>query len=166
MIGADRIRSKCIDFDMPLEWGLERKRTYLSEGLVEIRDVIKSSTMKLTKPELKPVEREMVFLTLKDLKKEESKTVKYLENISEKRLSGISDEMIINAKKYPIGDLIEVKKDFACCPFHNDRNPSFFVKNGFGHCFSCGESGDAIDIAMKINNITFKEAVRSLNGHT
>lgn len=52
----------------------------------------------------------------------------------------------------------------ACCPFHNEKTPSFQINNskGFYHCFGCGESGDAIKFVQKMEGSTFVEAVRSL----
>lgn len=40
-----------------------------------------------------------------------------------------------------------------CCPFHNDKEPSMYVANGFGHCFSCGKSfsGKTLLKALGIN---------------
>ncbi len=49
----------------------------------------------------------------------------------------------------------------ACCPFHNEKTPSFFVspsRNMF-NCFGCGEHGNALDFIMKYKNIDFVEAV-------
>ncbi|MGE3153570.1 MAG: DNA primase [Nitrospiraceae bacterium] len=52
----------------------------------------------------------------------------------------------------------------ACCPFHDDRTPSFTVSPGkqLFHCFGCGESGDAIAFFMKVSGLTFPEAMREL----
>lgn len=52
----------------------------------------------------------------------------------------------------------------ACCPFHNEKTPSFQINNskGFYHCFGCGESGDAIKFVQKMEGSTFVEAVKSL----
>ena len=52
----------------------------------------------------------------------------------------------------------------ACCPFHNEKTPSFQINNskGFYHCFGCGESGDAIKFVQKMEGSTFIEAVKSL----
>ncbi len=52
----------------------------------------------------------------------------------------------------------------ACCPFHNERTPSFFVNPAkqFFHCFGCGESGTAITFLMKYGNLQFREAVEEL----
>lgn len=52
----------------------------------------------------------------------------------------------------------------ACCPFHNERNPSFIVspnRNTY-HCFSCGAHGDAIDFVMRLDNRTYPEAIEYL----
>lgn len=52
----------------------------------------------------------------------------------------------------------------ACCPFHDDRTPSFTVSPGkqLFHCFGCGVSGDAIAFFMKVSGLTFPEAMREL----
>ena len=52
------------------------------------------------------------------------------------------------------------------CPFHNEKTPSFTVNDdkGFFHCFGCGAHGDVIGFAMRIDNLTFPEAVERLAG--
>ena len=49
----------------------------------------------------------------------------------------------------------------ALCPFHQDRHPSlhFDIKRNRFKCFSCGASGDVIDLVMRYMNIGFKEAM-------
>ncbi len=53
---------------------------------------------------------------------------------------------------------------WGCCPFHNEKTPSFCVnpQKGIFKCFGCGEGGDAITFLMKINNQTFSEVIRDL----
>ncbi len=50
------------------------------------------------------------------------------------------------------------------CPFHHEKTPSFHVSpdRGTFHCFGCGEGGNAISFLMRVENLTFPEAVRSL----
>ncbi len=50
------------------------------------------------------------------------------------------------------------------CPFHKEKSPSFHVnpERSIYHCFGCKESGTAIDFMMKIEGMTFAEAVRAL----
>ena len=52
-----------------------------------------------------------------------------------------------------------------CCPFHNEKTPSFKIyKNGTRyHCFGCGESGDVITFVMKYCGIDFKQALARIN---
>ena len=49
----------------------------------------------------------------------------------------------------------------ACCPFHDDKNPSMKVDQRF-HCFGCGADGDVIDFAAKLFNLSPKEAAEKL----
>jgi len=52
----------------------------------------------------------------------------------------------------------------ACCPFHNEKSPSFNVvaKKQFYHCFGCGVSGNAISFVMAYLNQSFIDAVETL----
>ena len=52
----------------------------------------------------------------------------------------------------------------ACCPFHGEKTPSFRVdleKDTF-HCFGCGAEGDAIDFVMKMDGVSWQEAIAKL----
>ena len=53
---------------------------------------------------------------------------------------------------------------WACCPFHDEKTPSFSVntQKGFYHCFGCGVSGDAIRFLMDYDNLPFPEAIERL----
>jgi len=53
---------------------------------------------------------------------------------------------------------------WGCCPFHNEKTPSFSVneEKGFYHCFGCGEHGDIISFTMKSGNMDFRAAIAEL----
>ncbi|MDD4957176.1 MAG: DNA primase [Candidatus Omnitrophica bacterium] len=67
-----------------------------------------------------------------------------------------------------IGEFVPLKKTGgsfkACCPFHNEKTPSFVVspEKQIYHCFGCGAGGNAIGFVMKYENLSFPEAVRVL----
>ncbi|MGD8274634.1 MAG: DNA primase [Thiohalocapsa sp.] len=52
----------------------------------------------------------------------------------------------------------------ACCPFHTEKTPSFFVSPAkqFYHCFGCGAHGNAIDFLIELDRLSFPEAVEEL----
>lgn len=57
---------------------------------------------------------------------------------------------------------IEVKRNgMACCPFHDDKNPSMKVDQRF-HCFGCGADGDVIHFTSMLYNLSPKEAAEKL----
>ena len=67
-----------------------------------------------------------------------------------------------------IGSRITLKKAGAnykaCCPFHDEKTPSFNVRpdKGFYHCFGCGAHGDAISFVREFDGLGFTEAVEEL----
>jgi hypothetical protein len=69
-----------------------------------------------------------------------------------------------------IGQAIPLKKSGreykACCPFHDERTPSFHVipDKDFAHCFGCGWSGDVVDFVRDYKKVSTNEAVALLKG--
>ena len=53
------------------------------------------------------------------------------------------------------------RNGMACCPFHDDKNPSMKVDQRF-HCFGCGADGDVIDFTAKLFDLSPKEAAEKL----
>jgi len=75
----------------------------------------------------------------------------------------ITDEMIERAREYPIADMVEFRRNMACCIFHADSNPSMELKkDNKVHCYSCNKQWDAIDIYMELEGVKFADAVRAL----
>lgn len=54
---------------------------------------------------------------------------------------------------------------FVCCPFHNEKTPSFKIYDGTRgfHCFGCGANGNVIDFVRKFFNLNFYEAINKIN---
>jgi len=69
-----------------------------------------------------------------------------------------------------VSEYVTLKKagrnHIGLCPFHREKTPSFTVnaEKQIYHCFGCGEGGNAFSFLMKVNNMTFPEAVRHLAG--
>ena len=58
---------------------------------------------------------------------------------------------------------IEVNRsDMACCPFHDDKNPSMKLNEEYFYCFGCGATGDVIDFTARLYNLSPKEAAEKL----
>lgn len=55
----------------------------------------------------------------------------------------------------------------ACCPFHQEKTPSFYVNptKQFYHCFGCGKSGTVVSFLMDYSNLSFREAIEELADH-
>ena len=65
-----------------------------------------------------------------------------------------------------IGDFVTLKRKGvnyqACCPFHNEKTPSFVVSpsKGVYKCFGCGKGGNAVTFLMEHENVTYPEALK------
>ena len=59
--------------------------------------------------------------------------------------------------------VIEVNRSgMACCPFHDDKNPSMKLNEEYFYCFGCGATGDVIDFTARLYNLSPKEAAEKL----
>ena len=67
-----------------------------------------------------------------------------------------------------VGDYVTLKRQggslWACCPFHNEKTPSFHVvpSRGIYKCFGCGKSGTAVGFLMEYEKLSYTEALRYL----
>lgn len=67
-----------------------------------------------------------------------------------------------------VGEFVSLKKrgtnHIGCCPFHNEKTPSFYVSpsKGIFKCFGCGKSGNAVGFLMEHEHYTYPEALRYL----
>lgn len=61
--------------------------------------------------------------------------------------------------------LVKAGREYkACCPFHDEKTPSFYLNDSkqFYHCFGCGVHGDIISLSMRLDNLSFPEAIEKL----
>jgi DNA primase len=85
--------------------------------------------------------------------------------LSQKTISDVQNR--INIEEV-VSDFVTLKRRgqnlIACCPFHEEKTPSFSVSPGKGifKCFGCGKVGDAISFVMEIEGTGFNEAIRYL----
>jgi len=67
-----------------------------------------------------------------------------------------------------VNDFVPLKKRgqnmWGCCPFHNEKTPSFSVSpsKGIYKCFGCGKAGNAVNFVMEVDKKTYPEALRYL----
>jgi len=74
---------------------------------------------------------------------------------------------VLSAVIAPSVKLLRAGREWkACCPFHNEKTPSFTVNDdkGFYHCFGCGAHGDAIRFLTDNRGMQFMDAVKELAG--
>jgi DNA primase len=72
---------------------------------------------------------------------------------------------LLSALIAPSVKLIKAGREYkACCPFHSEKTPSFYVNDekGFYHCFGCGAHGDAIRFLTDARGLPFMDAVKEL----
>src|ERR687896_227249 len=69
-----------------------------------------------------------------------------------------------------VGDYVTLKKKgtnwMACCPFHQEKTPSFSVNpaKDIFYCFGCGKGGSVFNFVMELERVSFPEAVRIVAG--
>lgn len=96
----------------------------------------------------------------------ESKYQQYKTLLNRKEKTYETNDKIKNAKNIPINTLIKFNKQgYAKCLWHSEKSPSLYYYANTNHakCFGCDKYADSIDVIMKLNNLSFLEAVDYLN---
>jgi hypothetical protein len=146
------------------EWAKDRFTEYLKS---EMTDLILETWSYMAKYELfeeaNCVEMQVItggLITdnLRKLKRLQGRVIALRKGID----NSISKEMIQTAQDYPFEELYEFKRNYALCPFHEDKTPSMSLKNNRVKCWSCNKSWDTIQFVMDKEGMTFKEAVLRL----
>lgn len=110
---------------------------------------------------LKEKEKDLELLFEKrastDVKEKAIKEVEYLTKVVNNYLT---PDMIQRAEEFPIEQLLEVGKNGrAKCVFHGGEDYNMDIRKNYAHCYVCSETGNAIKVLMKKDNLNFKEAV-------
>ena len=85
--------------------------------------------------------------------------------LSPQWLDELRARTVLSAVISPSVKLIRAGREWkACCPFHNEKTPSFTINDdkGFYHCFGCGAHGDAIRFLTDQRGMPFMDAVKEL----
>jgi len=148
-------------FDFPIHLALNCRRKYLDHVISEYREYGKRVGLGT----------EFVCKVMVDIVREEIKALdkdfkSYLSFSKIRKFEDITDEMIQEARDYPVNSLINFGNGNARCinPDHTDNKPSMYLSSKINKatCGSCNWRGDAIDIVMILDGITFRNAVRKL----
>lgn len=103
---------------------------------------------------IEKLQKEVAFLTQKGYKK----------NIKNQA------DLLENAKQVKINQIVGVEDNgrdtqFIPCPLHIEKYPSLCIykKSNTWHCYGCQAGSDSVDMYMKLNNVSFQEAIKELN---
>jgi len=147
---------------------LEKRRKELIRQIIQIYENYEDSIKKdspyflrravLQLNEPRHLEKELRYVGIK---------LSILKNLkTSRRFRKLTSEEIINASKYPFENLIKFNQaGFAFCPFHKEKKPSFHLIKGsnYAFCFGCNWKGNPINFIMKLENLSFSQAVKKLN---
>ena len=160
------VKNKAEEFGVPLDWALGRRKEFLY-------NLIKREKNTIINIKTRKVGIDLFYDRLLELREKTSlkliKSIKFqlkiLSPYWQTKKNNITDEMIENARQYPIKSLMKnsVRNDMTLCPFHDDSNPSMSIKKNTAYCFACNKKWNSIDFVMDIKNYDFKEAVKYLN---
>jgi hypothetical protein len=168
MISIYDIRSKANEFDIPVEWAIQRRIIHLKSQMKECANMI-DYFISYEGTEM----NEQVAMAMAKIENDKflvlAKEVRVLAIAMRKANAPIpddhvTDEMIQRAKVYPIDKLIDFHKGAAIAWCHDDRNPSLTWdrKRNRAKCWPCDKSFDPIQVLRDRDGLSFQEAVRRL----
>lgn len=152
------------DFGVDVEWAISRRKEYLNQRIVELKDEQRSVLQAFSGNN--ELNRFLLLDSMRFIDKEIKRYESELKFKNSRNGNRITQNDIERAKQYPIENLLQnIRNNKINCisGSHADKHPSMDVKNNFAYCYSCGFHGDAIGVYMKINSVDFITAVKALN---
>ena len=151
----DEIKKAAENFDMRIDAAIKIRVRYLQSLLGLWVAYIDEQINEIPESDVMAIIGEMAALK------------RYQDNIkSGVIVKGITDEMIEQARQFPIDSLIEFQHGKATAFCHEDKRPSLTwhkAKNR-ATCFPCGKSFSALDVCIERDGMSFIEAVKMLSG--
>ena len=149
----EQIKKNCELFNHNVLYGIKQRREYLNNALLRWMDYFNMDTEEIPEIDLGQIFNELKQLHRHTFVKRETS------------LSKITDEMIQNAKRYPIEDLIVFNKNKAICFAHQDSVPSLYLyrKTNTAYCPVCAKAFNPIDVLITRDGLNFIKAVKELS---
>jgi hypothetical protein len=168
MISIYDIEKKAKEFDVPIEWAIQRRIVHLKSQMKECANMIDyflsyegTEMNEQVAGEMAKIENDK-FLTL-------AKEVRVLALAMRKTTKKppddhITEEMIAIAKAHPIDKIVCFHNGAAIAWCHDDRNPSLTwdKKRNRAKCWPCDKSFDPIQVLRERDGLSFHQAVRQL----
>lgn len=147
-----------------IEWACKRRKVFLENSISYVKNQRQELISFLAGSS--PLDRGVIKKYINSSKKiigDCEKRIRLLKPVKSK--NGITDEMIQQAKQYPISELLTkpIRGNITNCIAHEDKNPSMNIKNNWAFCYACKFKGDSISVYMRLNGVDFKTAVKNLN---
>lgn len=171
-----RLELKMFRDSIPQKEAKEMRKTYLEQQKELLQTQIDSILSWIAKQDMPDwlTSLQIENSGFHNLKKQLKKVSGELEYVfNDKKQNSITEEDIENARTMDIMETGLIQKArhtgkgrySTKCLWHEERSASMIIyPNGSFHCFGCQKSGSAIDIAMKVNDLTFIQSVKYLLG--
>lgn len=152
---VDEIKKAASEFDINTDAAIKIRVRYLQSLLALWCAYIDEQTNEIPESDVMAIIGELIAIR------------KYQDRLkSGVVLKSITDEMIQQAREYPIEQVIEFQKGVAYAFCHKDKRPSLvhYKAKNKATCFPCGKSFSALDVLIERDNLSFVEAVKILSG--
>lgn len=159
-VGARKTIEAADTAEVSRSWSVERRIAYLLQHKMQILDMIDEAAS------IDGDDYLMADTIIRLLHKRDriNREMKGLRKWMQTDTGAITDEMIQQARDYPIDQLIDFNRGKAIAWCHDDKQPSLHhhKQANRAHCWPCNQSFDTISVLMQRDGMTFHAAVREL----
>lgn len=156
------------DMGIDRAWAINSRQRFLTQALFDVNDAL-SAWGKFVAG-FDPISATEVFMISEEIgevierKCGILKELEAIKKMTKDPKDVITDEMVEEARRYPVDRLVSFSRGKAVAWCHPDKNPSltYMTRTGKAWCPVCGRYFNAVDILMDRDGYTFKDAVKEL----